>query len=176
MEGFADIEGPVRIGLWSLIGWVGLILLAAAVLVLLVVYLVRRRKKPAGPVVPGKSPLEIALDRLKDLESRGSSLEADPFVVEVSDIVRFYLEDSLKIPAREQTSEEFLHALQSEGDLPKVLEQHMPEFLEQCDRVKFARQVLALAQRDSLLQTADAVVRETDSEIQRKQQQGAAAS
>jgi hypothetical protein len=168
MEGFADIEGPVRIGLWSLIGWIGLAVIVVAALTALVVYLIRRRPAASGPVIPERSPLEIALERLNRLQNDGSNMEADPFVVEVSDIVRYFLEDSLKLPAREQTSEEFLQALQGNGDLPKVLEQHMPDFLEQCDRVKFARQMLALAQREELLNTAGTVVRETDSELQGK--------
>ena len=165
MEGFADIEGPVRIGLWSLIGWIGLAILAVIGLVFLVAYFIRKGPKATGPVVPERSPLEIALDRLNHLQVEGSNMDADPFVVEVSDIVRNYLESSLKIPAREQTSEEFLHELQVNGTLPKVLEQHMPHFLEQCDRVKFARQMLAIAQREGLLQTAGTVVKETDSVI-----------
>ncbi len=165
MEGFADIEGPVRIGLWLLIGWIGLAILAIAGLIALIVFLIRRRPEATGPAVPERSPLEIALDRLEHLQEEGSEMEADPFVVEVSDIVRNYLENSLEIPAQEQTSEEFLHTLQTKGDLPGILEQHMPEFLEQCDRVKFARQILALAQREVLLETASTVVRETDSDI-----------
>ena len=167
MEGFADIEGPVRIGLWSLIGWIGLAILAVTAFVFLIAYLVKRRPKASAAAVPERSALEVALDRLQHLQSEGSNMDADPFVVEVSDIVRFYLEAALKIPAREQTSEEFLHELQVNGSLPKILDQHMPHFLEQCDRVKFARQVLALAQREVLLQTAGTVVRETDSDIHR---------
>ena len=165
MDGFADIEGPVRIGLWLLIGWIGLAILAIAALIALIVFLIRRRPKPTGPAVPERSPLEIALGRLEHLQEEGSEMEADPYVVEVSDIVRNYLENSLEIPAQEQTSEEFLHTLQTKGDLPGILELHMPEFLEQCDRVKFARQILALAQREVLLETASTVVRETDSDI-----------
>ena len=162
MEGFADIEGPVRIGLMALLGWVGLLILLSAALIFRFAYWWKKRPRQAGPLVVERSPLEIALDRLKTLQSNAMEMEPDPFVVEVSDIVRYYLENSLAIPALEQTSEEFLQALNSRRDVPGVLNQYMPRFLEQCDRVKFARQLLAHSQREELLDTAGSVVRETD--------------
>lgn len=166
MDGFADIEGPVRIGIWGLVGITALVILGLAVLVSLVIYLARRRRaRENGPIIPERSPLEIALGRLTQLESSGRDLESDPFVVEVSDIVRDYLESSLEIPAKEQTSEEFLSALQRSGGLPDVLKDHMPPFLNQCDLVKFARQSLEENQRLKLLSTAGTVVRETDADI-----------
>lgn len=164
MENFADIEGPVRIGLmWIIVYSVIAVLLLAAVGAL-AAWILRRSRKPAeAPAVPRRSPLEIAISRLEQLKATNGQIEADAFTVEVADIVRDYLEATLEIPAREQTSEEFLLALQVRGDLPGVLRDHMPGFLEQCDRVKFARQVLAGDQRETLLSTAGTVVRETES-------------
>jgi hypothetical protein len=166
MEGFADIEGPVRIGIWELVGMAALVILCMALLAGLITYLLRRKRNgESGPAVPERSPLEIALSRLTQLESSGRDLESDPFVVEVSDIVRDFLESSLEIPAKEQTSEEFLSALQQSGSLPDVLRAHMPPFLQQCDLVKFARQSLEGDQRLRLLSTAGTVVRETDADL-----------
>jgi hypothetical protein len=167
MEGFADIEGPVRIGmlwLWIALGILGVIVLAATAWLF-----ARTRKSVAtAPRFESlRSPLDIAHDRLDNLKKTGESLEADPFTVEVSDIVRDYLESSLEIPAKEQTSEEFLLTLQSGQALPKVLEEHMPAFLNQCDWVKFAKQDLKLEQRHSLLQTAETVVDVTDAHFRR---------
>jgi hypothetical protein len=166
MEGFTDIEGPVRLDLLMLLGLAGLILLAILLIVALISFLVRRKSGSDGEGIEfRRSPLEIALERLHLLESEGSSMAADPFVVEVSDVVRDYLESSLKIPAREQTSEEFLHELASKKRLPEILQANMPSFLEQCDLVKFARQALAHTQRGELLDTASTVVRETDASL-----------
>ena len=166
MEGFADIEGPVRIGLWGLVGLAVLgILLLGGLAALLIWYVRRHRHRQEIELSVQRSPLEIALDRLQRLQSGDSHLDADPFVVEVSDIVRDYLETAMRIPAREQTSEEFLLALQQMRDLPPVLRDHMPDFLEQCDLVKFARQLLEARQRDALLSTAGTVVRETDAAL-----------
>lgn len=166
MDQYADIEGPLRIGWFGilpLIFLVGLMLLIA----LVVVWRHRRRKTIDPATVAQRSPLELALERLERLRLEAAGLEADPFVVEVSDVVRDYLESALKIPAREQTSEEFLQALQSAGGLPGVLRASMPPFLTQCDLVKFARQHLEEDKRTGLLETAGDVIRETDRELSR---------
>lgn len=166
MEGFADIEGPVLIGLLKLLGIIGLAVLAVLVMVFLISkYWVKRTGRPFKTQVPERSPLEIAMERLDRLQAEASEMAPDPFIVEVSNIVRDYLETALAIPAREQTSEEFLQALQTQESLPEVLKARMPEFLDQCDLVKFARQVLAGTQRSSLLETAGTVVSETDASI-----------
>jgi hypothetical protein len=165
MEGFADIEGPVRIAF----PWLWLIGAAAAAVLLagLVALLLRRRRQTAAaPAVPRRSPLEVALERLGQLRAPATPLEADAFTVEVADIVRDYLEAALAVPAREQTSEEFLLALRDNPQLPAVLHQHMPDFLGRCDQVKFARQGLAGEQRTRLLETAEAVVEQTDRHLQ----------
>ncbi|MFO7725993.1 MAG: hypothetical protein R6V45_10625 [Oceanipulchritudo sp.] len=166
MENFADIEGPVRIGfLWLLLLWGTGACLLALLIFLLFRYRRRRLNGRQAPGEPRRSPREVALERLSHLKSSKVHLPAEPFTVEVSDIVRDYLEEALKVPAREQTSEEFLGSLQSAPNLPPVLHEHMPAFLQQCDFVKFARQSLAGTQRESLLQTAETVVESTDNRI-----------
>jgi hypothetical protein len=169
MEGFADIEGPVRIGLGTLLLLAGLAAVVLAAVVLGLRSLLRRRSgNGGGPVLPERSPLEVALERLDRLQSEGLGMDTDPFIVEVSNIVRDYLETAMEIPAREQTSEEFLLALQQEASLPEVLQARMPEFLDKCDLVKFARQSLEGTGRDALLETAGTVVSETDASLARQ--------
>ncbi len=166
MEGFTDIEGPVRLDWLELLGLAGLILLAILLIVYLISIFLRKKSETRTEGIEfRRSPLEIALERLHLLESEGSVMAADPFVVEVSDVVRDYLESSLQIPAKEQTSEEFLHELASRNRLPEILKANMPSFLQQCDLVKFARQALETTQRSELLDTASSVVRETDASL-----------
>lgn len=168
MEGFADIEAPLRVGWLVLVAWSALAILLILGLALLAATILRRRGKAALESSQTKiNPLEEALARLNHLRTECDHLEADPFVVQVSDVVRNYLEAALMVPAREQTSEEFLHTLQIKGDLPPILHDHMPGFLAQCDRVKFARQLLAEGQKQDLLQTAGTVVTETDQVLHR---------
>ena len=166
MEGFADIEGPVMIGIWPLVLMIAGGALLVLLGILLILWILKRPKaeKPARQE-QRRSPLELAMERLQRLKSEKSTLEPEPFTVEVSDIVRDYLEEALEIPAREQTSEEFLNALSTRNDMPDVLHRKMPAFLESCDRVKFARQSLDTDQQDSLLETAQDVVESTDTEL-----------
>jgi hypothetical protein len=166
MEVFADIDGPVRIGLLALIALTGAAVLVVLLLATLLRLILKRRGKGnGGPAIPERSPLEIAMERLDRLQSKATDMEADPFIVEVSNIVRDYLETALDVPAREQTSEEFLQTVQLRDDMPEILRARMPRFLDQCDLVKFARQVLAGTQRNSLLETAGTVVSETDASL-----------
>lgn len=166
MENFADIEGPVQLGILGLVIAVVAILAGIALAVLLIRWLARRPDSAAeAPTARRRSPFELAVERLESLRSSQSTLEAEPFTVEVSDIVRDYLEEALEVPAREQTSEEFLQTLQSREDMPGALQENMPPFLDACDRVKFARQSLGDAQRETLLNTAQIVVQSTDTHL-----------
>lgn len=169
MEQFADIEGPVRIGVMGIV----LITLAVVVAVIVAVLIIRTflRRATSKPELSGdpvRSPFEIAIGRLQALRTSQSGLEAEPFTVEVSDIVRDYLEESLSVPAREQTSEEFLQTLQARNDAPDSLRENMPLFLEECDKVKFARQSLAGGQKEALLETARTVVESTQAHLSRE--------
>lgn len=169
MENFADIEGPVRIGITGLIIWGAVGLAALALLAFLIRRIVRSRRRAAAeaPVIR-QSALDRAMERLIGLRTRMGGIEAEPFTVEVSDVVRDYLEAALRIPAREQTSEEFLSALQADRQSPRILRETMPDFLVRCDQVKFARQSLAGDQMARLLDTAESVVREVDRDVNRE--------
>ena len=81
---------------------------------------------------------ERAMRRLEALATRGfpGAEEADPWYVELSDIVRRYVEDRYAVRAPELTTEEFLvEAGQSFSGPHRDL---LGAFLERCDRVKFA--------------------------------------
>ena len=88
-----------------------------------------------------RSAAEIALGRLRALEGGGLPAghdAADPWYVELSDIVRRYLEDRFGIRAPELTTEEFLHEARRLGELDEPHRALLSAFLEGCDRVKFA--------------------------------------
>ncbi|NUQ62557.1 MAG: DUF4381 family protein [Pirellulales bacterium] len=87
-----------------------------------------------------RSAYEIALGRLERLLARPlpSGELIDAFYVELSGIVRWYLEDRFELRAPELTTEEFLASL---GESPDLLRNHqalLREFLRQADLVKFA--------------------------------------
>ncbi len=82
---------------------------------------------------------ERALERLRVLEARGfpRGEEADAWYVELSDIVRRYVEDRYAVRAPELTTEEFLAEARRSFSGPH--RDLLGAFLERCDRVKFAR-------------------------------------
>jgi hypothetical protein len=87
-----------------------------------------------------RSAYDIARARLNRLlaRPRPTAEQIDAFYVELSGIVRRYLEDRFELRAPELTTEEFLAAV---GDAPDLSRDHqtlLREFLRQADLVKFA--------------------------------------
>jgi len=87
-----------------------------------------------------RSAYDEAVSALRALEERGApdAAAADAWFVELSAIVRRYLEQRYEVRAPELTTEEFLLVATSR---PELGDQHrglLSSFLERCDRVKFA--------------------------------------
>jgi hypothetical protein len=88
-----------------------------------------------------RSAYDIARMRLERLlASRRPGFDGvDAFYVELSGIVRRYLEDRFDMRAPELTTEEFLEAVQQSPELVRSHQTMLREFLRQADLVKFAR-------------------------------------
>lgn len=86
------------------------------------------------------SAYDMAKQRMAELQGRGwpSDEQVDAFYVELSDIVRRYIEDRYGVRAPELTTEEFLRAAQGELRLKNQQRELLEAFLSTCDRVKFA--------------------------------------
>lgn len=87
-----------------------------------------------------KSAYDVAMQRLHKLKERGfpRAEDADPFYVELSAIVRRYIEDRYGVRAPELTTEEFLREARSRLQLSQAQRERLEAFLAACDRVKFA--------------------------------------
>lgn len=87
-----------------------------------------------------RSAYDVALARLMALEMRSApgAGEVDSWYVELSSIVRRYLEDRYGLRAPERTTEEFLREAGGSSDLAADHRSRLRTFLQQCDRVKFA--------------------------------------
>jgi hypothetical protein len=141
-DSLAGLEGPVELpqgaspSLWLLAAAGPLALLAAAV----AFRLIRRRRKPAQETV--RTPQELAYLELQQLLEQGwQQRDIKLFYVELTGIVRRYIERTTGVHAPEQTTEEFLHEV-GQGDVFAVDErERLRAFLESADLVKFAAQM-----------------------------------
>lgn len=118
--------------------WLELLLGVSAVAVLgaggtLIWRNARARKRIAAQ----RSAYDEAIARLSALGSPDKET-ADTWFVELSAIVRDYLEQRYDIRAPELTTEEFLLVATARPELSAKHGQLLVEFLERCDRVKFA--------------------------------------
>ena len=65
----------------------------------------------------------------------------EPYYVDLSAILRYYIEDRFHLHAPEQTTPEFLAELSGSGYLDEGHERFLGAFLRHCDLVKFAQYV-----------------------------------
>ena len=109
-----------------------------------------------------KSPPEIALASLAELEAARHSLTAEAFANRATQTIRQYLSDRFGLAAPRRTTEEFLRDLTAQQP-PSLSGQgdHLRAFLKSCDLAKFAGSNLDETQRLDLLQTARAFIQAT---------------
>ena len=105
-----------------------------------VVFFLRRRKARL-PEIPPRPAHEIAIEQLealkcKDLVRQGKIKE---YYVELSGIVRHYLENRFDLHAPDMTTEEFLIHVRDKAELVPEHKSLLKEFLLSCDLVKFAK-------------------------------------
>lgn len=134
-NGLRAVKPPLEIPSgWAWLLWLLGALLAAALIAGLVLWLRRARQTPPPSPVPphvrARQRLEAALALLA---------EPKPFVIEVSDTLRGYLEERFNFRAPERTTEEFLRELQTTALLNDAQKLSLADFLQRCDLVKFAR-------------------------------------
>lgn len=160
----ADIKSPVRPASHAWLRVVAMIVLTIAAGILAAL-LIRRwwRRTSSAPEVRRLPPHEIALTALQALRDRGliERGETGPFYVELSAIVRMYVEDRFDLHAPEQTTEEFIRASSQSRALSLEHRQVTQEFLEQSDLVKFARHTPSAHDMERAWDAAAKLVRET---------------
>ena len=115
---------------------VPLIVVTAILALLLVLRALRRRARHLVRL----TAYDVAMERLRRLESRGlpTPEETDSFYVELSGVVRHYVEDRYHVRAPELTTEEFLREARRLAEMNQAHRELLGVFLDICDRVKFA--------------------------------------
>lgn len=130
------IEPPGRIPLWAWLTFVAVLALGAA----LFWYL--RRPKPVMmvPAVAAAPPWETARAELDRLSARGYHLRGEPrlFAIELSEILRRYLEGRYGFVALEQTTSEIKLSLKH-IELSEPQRQGLLATLGSCDLAKYAK-------------------------------------
>ncbi|MFA7693249.1 MAG: hypothetical protein GX117_03110 [Candidatus Hydrogenedentes bacterium] len=119
--------------------WILLLSAAAAALLLLAIFRrYGRRKEAAAPLLPA---WDIALNRLRELQLRDlpNLGKIELFYVDLSAILRYYIEDRFQIAAPDQTTPELMEAAAEHRIFSETQETFLAEFLRHCDRIKFAR-------------------------------------
>ncbi len=155
------IKPPVEIpNGWAWLWWT---LAAAAILAIIGwAFVWWRRRRMAASVLPPAPPHVRAKHKLQ----AALALLSDPrlFCIEVSGILRVYLEEQFNFRAPERTTDEFLVELQATSLLTPDQKQSLAEFLQDCDLVKFARFEPTETALRGLLESALRLVDETQFE------------
>jgi hypothetical protein len=126
-----------EVGGWSWWVWAGVGI--GALWVVLGVLLLRRLAARRTTRIK-LTAYDDAVTRLRALEERGAPTgdAADDWFVELSGIVRRYLEARYDIRAPELTTEEFLREARRAAGLTAEHRELLSSFMARCDRVKFA--------------------------------------
>jgi hypothetical protein len=138
-----DIRGPLALPV-SVIQ-VSLLLLALVMALAAAMWLLRRWRRgddePASlPDLPPRPAHEVALEALARVEAsplleRGQVKE---YHIEVSEILRTYVERRFSVPALEMTTGEVAEGLRAAG-VDAEIQVGLRRFLDRCDLVKFAK-------------------------------------
>ena len=124
-------------------------LLIVATIIWAVVRHIKNRPQPPPP-----TPRELALAALERLRNQIEHTESYPFSIEVSDVLRGYVEGEFRVRATQQTSPEFLAATSASPRFSEADKALLAAFLEKADLIKFARLAAGTADSEQLLEEA----------------------
>ncbi len=140
----------------------GLALLAIAVSPFVYRFWLRWRERRSV-----RSAYEVARSELDALLAarRPRPEQANPFFVELSGIVRRYLERRFAVRSPELTTERFLELVSGSPDLTKAHQDLLRDFLRQSDLVKFAHHIPSPKAIDEAIDAAARFLEETRIEL-----------
>ena len=132
MTGPVELKHSESNRIWGFVAF--LVVVGGAV----AVWYLRRRRRKRVEEVP-LSPRELAFLELERILAN-NLVEEDVklFYVELTGVVRRYIERTTGILAPEQTTEEFLHEISLKATFPAEESKRLKQFLESADLVKFA--------------------------------------
>lgn len=135
----AAARGPIgtHVGGGIAWGWIALAGVAVGGVAGVITFLMLRERRVRKSQL---SAWELAIRRLAELEARGApdTDTADAWFVELSSVIRAYVEGRFWLRAPELTTEEFLAEARRLAALTADHRELLGSFLERCDQVKFA--------------------------------------
>jgi len=131
-------------------------------------YLLSKGKK-AEEIVENKlieiDPFEEAFEQMRLLAESSPRLAPKPFIFKLSEIIRLFIERQFKLPALEQTGEEFLRGIAKHSFLQQKFEKLLAEFVFKGDRIKYSSDTFVSGDLDDLLATAQGFVQQVRHEL-----------
>jgi len=153
----APLQAPLRLGWWLL----GAVVLVGLLAGLCWLWPARRAAtQPMAVALPCHVKAQRAFLRLRSLP-RTTPAEIGFYYVELSQVLRVYLEERFGLRAPERTTEEFLRDLEGGDQLAREHRAELQQFLGCCDLVKFAAQVPSEAEQANVLAIAESFVEAT---------------
>jgi hypothetical protein len=150
------VRGPVDIPPFE--AWqIGMIAALTAALLALLVWGIARWIRARRARAPALEPHSAALAELQTAAAHSAD-DDHRFAALSSLALRRYFQQRCGIPALEQTSAELLHSLQAHPQLNCEARAALHQFMQDCDRVKFAQASLSAAQRASLTASAQQLI------------------
>lgn len=159
-----DIRGPKsfagRIQLYTLIALAVLLILGG---VFALILLKKKQEESKAPPTPAHI---IAYEALAALEKKDyiHQGQTKAYYIELSDIVRHYLENRFNIRAPEMTTEEFFIKVKENSSLSVEHKGLLRDFLTNCDLVKFAKYQPAETEASLALASARRLIDQTKQE------------
>lgn len=122
-------------------------LLGALLFIGIILYFVLRKKETIEEIEAKIPPYQLALKRLSELDEKQlwQRNKIKQYYVELTDIVRTYIERELNIPALESTTDELLESITDFNsssnalNIPKETIYKLNKLLKEADLVKFAK-------------------------------------
>lgn len=144
-KGFRDIKGIMEVKatwldyIWYIVG--GLVFIILAVVV--IIYFIRNKKAPAPPpavVTIAETLEEKTLRIINELEQKQlwQNNKVKEYYIELTDIVRNYIEERFRTPAMELTTDELLYKARMHKEMMPGFEL-LSSILYTADLAKFAR-------------------------------------
>lgn len=126
--------------------WIALLVLIIIALAIFLFLKYGRKKKENVPLEDLIPPYDFAMQRLSKLDKKQlwQNNEIKQYYIELTDILRTYIERELDVPALESTTDELIDIIVDSRkleslQLPKSIVKDLEELLKEADLVKFAK-------------------------------------